>query len=628
MAGGILGTAITGLVAFQRSLETTSHNIANVNTEGYSRQKVELATFPEAFIGGSFLGQGVIVTNISRNYDQFLSTQLRSSTSAFKNVEQYQRLASQVDNIMADPSTGMGPAMNAFFKSVQGVASDPSSIPARQTLLSQAEVLTQRFNTMNGRFDELRSQVNNDLQGDINNINEYATAIAELNGRIANDLGRSSGLQQPNDLLDQRDEMVRKLSELVDVTVIPQATGMYSVFIGKGQPVVLDRSSSQFSLQTADGDPEKLDITIKTSTTEKQVITGQLNGGKIKGSLDFRDQVLDPAQQKLGGIAVGLAMEINAIHAKGIDLDGHGDPLDANGDGILGTNFFKFTGSAEVPVTPLSKNQGGLQVSATFNDTNINPLGASASDIDSSDYVLSFDGANYALTRVHDNQVIALTAQTINSPPDPVQVPASNVRLVPVNPLVKLPGIDLKIDSATTAAAGDQFLIRPTYNAADRLTLNLTDPRQIAAATNIETDPVTGKPVPLLDATTGSPVIDAAGNPVYKVLPGVVQGDNRNILLLAGLENRTTMLKDTATFQDAYGQIVSSVGTFTHAANLSASAQEALLNNAKSANDSVSGVNLDEEAANLIKFQQAYQAAAQLISTTNTLFDKLLSSVQ
>lgn len=628
MAAGVLGTAITGLLAFQRSMETTGHNIANVNTEGYSRQRVDLATFPETFTGGSFLGQGVNVVNIGRSYDQFLTNQFRSSTSAFNKADQYQKLATQVDNILADPATGMAPAMNEFFSSVQGVANDPSSVPARQTMLSQAEILAQRFNTMNNRFGELRAQTNKDLQGSINDINTYAASVANLNGRIASELGRSSGGQEPNDLLDQRDQMLSKLSELVDVTVIPQASGMLSVFIGKGQPLVLDKINSQFSLQPAEGDPEKLDVVMVTASTGKQVITDQISGGKLKGSLSFRDEVLDPVQKNLGRVAAGLAMEMNAIQAKGVDLDGKGDPLDANADGILGMNFFKFTGSSVVPVTPLSKNTGSLSVSAAFNDTNINPLGASATDLDSSDYLLQFDGANYSLTRMDDNQVIALTIQAINSPPDPVQVPATNVRLVPLNASVKLPGIDLKMDSATTANAGDQFLIRPTYSAADRIALNLTDPRQIAAATNVETDPVTGSPVPLIDPSTGSPVLDTMGNPVYKVLPGIVHGDNRNALLMAALENKSLMLKGTATFQDAYGQIVSKVGTLTHAANLSSSAQEALLNNAKSANDSVSGVNLDEEAANLIKFQQSYQAAAQLISTTNTLFDKLMSAVQ
>lgn len=627
MSGGMLGTALTGLMAFRRSMETTSHNISNVNTDGYSRQKVDLATFPETFTGGSFLGQGVSVTNISRSYDQFLTTQLRTSTSTFNDVDQFQKLAAQVDNILADPATGMSPALKSFFDATHEVADDPSSVPARQTLLSEAEILTQRFNLMNNRFGELRQQINKDTEGVVNTINTYSSTIADLNKRISADLGRSSGIQEPNDLLDQRDEAIRKLSELVDVTAIAQPNGMINVIIGKGQPLVLDALSSRFALQPSDGDLEKMDIVLQSKADGNQIITQQISGGKLNGILRFRNEVLDPAQHKLGSVAAGLAMQFNAIHAKGVDLEGNGDPLDANGDGYLGANFFKFNGSTQVPATALSGNTGNLAVSATFNDSNINPLGATAADLDTSDYLLKFDGTNYSLTRVSDNQNIALTQQAITSPPDPVQVPATTVRLVPLASNTKLPGIDLKIDSATAAAAGDQFLIRPSYAAAGQISVNLTDPKQIAAATNIETDPVTGKPVQLKDAS-GLPVVDALGNPVYKVIPGVVQGDNRNALLLAALENKSGMLNGTATLQDAYGQIVAKVGTLTHAANVSAAAHEALLNNAKSAVDSVSGVNLDEEAANLIKFQQAYQAAAQAISVTNNLFDKIMAAVQ
>ena len=606
MAGGILGTAVSGLMAFQRSLDTTGHNIANANTDGYSRQRVDLATRPAMFTGGSYLGQGVNITNISRSYDQFLTNQVRLSSSAFGEVDQYQQLAGQVDNILADSTTGMSPAIKSFFNAVHTATDDPTSIPARQVMLSEGEIVVKRFNTMNSRFESLRSEVNKDITLKVEDINKYAAQLADLNYQISVDIGRSSGNQQPNDLLDQRDLILSKLSLLVDVAVVPQSNGMVSVFIGQGQALVLDKSSSVLTTQTTQFDPTKLDIAMM-GPTGPEVITSQISGGSLKGTLRFRDEILDPAQQKLGSVAAGIAMEFNAIHSKGFDLDGNGDPLDQIGAvGVLGSDFFKFTGTAEVPVIASSKNIGNLTATATFNDTNINPTGASASDLDVSDYVLQYDGANYSLMRVNDRQVTALQTQLIFSPPDPVQVPPTNVRLVPVSAAVKLPGIDLKIDSATLAVAGDEFLIRPTYTAATKIATNLTDPRQIALATN--------------------QAVDSNGNSYF--VNGPLPGDNRNGLSLVALENKTGMMKNTGTFQDAYGQIVSAVGTLTHSANVSAAAQETLLNNAKETAQNLSGVNLDEEAANLMKFQQAYQAAAQVISISKTMFDSLISAAR
>lgn len=607
MASGILGTAVSGLMAFQRSLDTTGHNIANAATEGYSRQRVDLGTRPAQFTGGSYLGQGVNINNISRSYDQFLTNQVRVSSSAFGEVDQYQQLAGQVDNLLADPSTGMAPAMKEFFNAVHAATDDPSSIPARQTMLSESEILTQRFNMMNTRFESLRLEANKSMTGIVNTINSYASELAGLNNRIAIDIARSTGNQEPNDLLDQRDLLLSKLSSLVDVSVVPQSNGMMNVFIGQGQALVLDKTSSSLTVLASEFDPGKLDVALLGPTGKTQVITSQITGGSLKGVLRFSDEILDPAQQKLGSVAAGIAMEFNAIHSKGFDLDGNGDPLDTKGTaGVLGEDFFKFTGNEEIPIIASPKNTGNLAVLANFNDININPTGASASDLDDSDYLLNFDGTNYSLMRVNDRQVIALQIQAITSPPDPVQVPATNVRLVPVSANAKLPGIDLKVDSATTPVAGDQFLIRPTYNTAAKIAGNLTDPRQIALATN--------------------EAKDSAGNSYY--VNGPMAGDNRNGLILAGLENKAGMMKNTGTFQDTYGQVVSKVGTLTHSANVSAAAQETLLNNAKEASQNLSGVNLDEEAANLMKFQQAYQAAAKVISVTNTLFDTLINATR
>ena len=579
MGNGMLGIAVSGLNAFQRSIETTSHNISNVNTEGYSRQRVELATTLPEFSGAGYMGTGVKTTNIARSYDQFINGQLRSSTSAFGEVDHYKSYASQVDNLLADSTTGMESVIQGFFNSVNDVANDPSSVAVREVMLSEAKNLSHRFATIGERFEELKAQINSDLKTMTQTINSYTEGIADLNKRISADLGRVNGQKEPNDLMDKRDTLLRKLSELVDVTVIPQDSGMVTVVMNNGQSLVMDGVATKVGTQSHEFDPTKLDIILIPEGEEPQVITNRISGGKLAGALRFRDEVLEPAQQKLGAIAAGIAMEVNAVHETGFDLDGN-----------AGQAFFKFNGVTEVPAIAVSTNTSTAIVKAAFNNINTNPAGASSADLDTSDYLLKYDGASYTLTRMSDETVIPLIASA--------GLPAI---LTPTNPTDKLPGITLEINSVP--AVDDQFFIRPTYQAVNNLTLNTIDPRKIAAATNLDADGVT-------------------------LLPGAMPGDNRNALSLAALANKSSMLGGTASFQETYGQVVSKVGGLTHAADISATAQESLLERANEARENISGVNLDEEAANLIKFQQSYQAAAQAISTASSLFDSVLGAVR
>ena len=574
MASGMLGTAITGLQAFQRSLETTSHNIANVNTEGYSRQRVDLVTSKEHMIGVGYLGTGVTINNISRSYDQFITTQLRSSTAAYGDVDKYSQLASQVDNILADPAVGMEPAIKNFFNAVNDATDDPSSIPARQVLLSETEILSGRFDTMNSRFEQIREQINSDMVVMADEISAYAATIADLNERIANEQGRPNGNQQPNDLLDKRDTVLNQLAELVDISVVPSNSNMVNVFMGKGQILVLDTVFNSVVTQPSEFDPTKLDIGIKTAAGNIGIVTNQVTGGALAGTLRFRDEVLDPAQQRLGSVAASIAMEFNSIHEAGFDLDGNAGTLFFKGQGI---------GTEPIPVAVSATNSTGSSVTAMFDNTNI-------TNIDYSDYQLDVTaGPVYTLTRSVDNTSITLTD-------------SGGGVLVATLPDT-LPGISITSAGLT---AGDSFLIRPTYSAASTIDQGLTDSREIALATNA--------------------AIDSSGNSY--VITGPMPGDNRNGLALAGLENKQGMIGGTASFQDGYGLIVSEVGVLTSSAKIATAAQETLLNNAKSAWGNVSGVNLDEEAANLIKFQQSYQAAAQMIAVSDNLFNALLGAVR
>ncbi|WP_415879070.1 flagellar hook-associated protein FlgK [Methylomonas sp. TEB] len=553
MAIGILGNALSGLTAFQRSLETTSNNISNANTEGYSRQRVELATRPEQFTGNGYMGNGVEVANITRSYDQFISNQVRSSTATFHDIDSFYTLSSQIDNITADETTGLAPAMKSFFDAVDSVANDPSSVAARQVMLTEAESQTQQFNTMSARFGDLRKRVNDNITSSVQELNGFAKTLAELNVKIVSDIGRSSGKQMPNELMDQRDLLLTKIAEKADVSYVAQADGSYNVFIGKGQPLVLGSAASTLSVV---GDSN--DVNQKLIMLNGQDISKQLSGGEISGNLRFRDQVLDPAQQQLGLLATGLATEFNNIHKAGYDINGN-------------TNVAFFDLNSPTPQVKATVSDSTLVVSSAFvAPTSASGLGAAYR----LDVTATVPAATFSLTNLSDNTTTTgLSAATLAT------TAATN-------------GFSISF-SGGSLTSGDSFQISPNFNAAAKIKVNaaITNPRQIAAA-----------------SATGLP------------------GDNSNALKLANLETQAKMFGGKASFTQVYGQMISDVGSQTHAASVGRTAQETLLKQATSAKENVSGVNLDEEAANLINFQNSYQAAAKAVSVANSLFDTLIGA--
>ena len=554
MSIGILSSALSGLTAFQRSLETTSNNISNVNTEGYSRQRAELTSLPEQYTGSGYLGSGVRVDNIMRSYDQFISGQVRSSTSAFQEVDSYHQLASQIDNLTADESTGLSPAINEFFDAVSDVANDPTSIPSRQVLLDQADALTHHFNNMSERFSDLRQQVNSNLSNAVEELNGYAAAVAKLNLKIADDIGRASGKQLPNELMDQRDVLLNKIAEKADISVVSQADGTVSVFMGQGQPLVTGGYSSTLSLTDSKTEPDRKEILLMN-----QDISKLLSGGEIYGNLRFRDEVLDPAQRQLGLLATGLATEFNSIHQAGFDLTGN-----------TGVIFFDL-GTPQVQVASKAQNSA-LVATATFVTPTV------ATDLAARyrlDVTATVPAPNYTLTNLSNN----------------TSIPGlDNTTLAAL-----APNIGFSVSFTGTLTTNDSFEFSPVFDAAKNFKLNpaITTPGQIAAASNLN-----------------------------------LKGDNSNALKLAGMASTKFMLGGTQSLTVVYDQLVADVGSKTHTASVSRTAQDVLLNQATGARENIAGVNLDEEAANLIKFQNSYQAAARAVSVANSLFETLIGAVR
>ncbi|MDP2266761.1 MAG: flagellar hook-associated protein FlgK [Thiobacillus sp.] len=542
MASNILGIGQSALAAAQVGLNTTGHNIANAATPGYSRQVVVQSAAMAQDFGFGFLGQGTEISTVKRIYNEYLGTQVRSAQTAKSGMDSYYGQIRQIDNMLADPTSGLSPVLQNFFGGIQELASNPSSIPARQAALSSAESLVARFQSMANRLDEMADGVNSQIVSSTANINTYAVQIAQLNDAIGR-AQRATG-QPPNDLLDQRDQLVLDLGKEIKATVVKQGDGDYNIFIGNGQPLVVGGKTYTLSNVSSPTNPEKIEVAY-TAANGSTVIVGEsgLTGGKLGGLIEFRNKTLEPAQNAVGRLAIGLGSTFNAQHQLGFDLNG-----------VAGGDFF----TVPAPFVGASgTNTGTAAISASI--SNVNAL-------TTSDYQMSYDGASYTVTRLSDK-----TSTTFTSFPQTID------------------GVDLDLVSGS-AAAGDIFLIRPTAKGASGMGMAITDPADIAAA-----------------AVTGA------------------VGDNRNALALGALQTAKTLGNGTATYQGAFSQLVSQVGNKTRELELTSSASGNLLSELTASMQAESGVNLDEEATNLLRYQQAYQAAAKSMQIAGELFDMLLS---
>ena len=637
MGTNIFNIGVSGLAAAQAGLLTTGHNISNASTPGFNRQQIVQSTNTPQFTGAGFLGQGTNVSTVKRLYSQFLSSQTLSAQTRLSELNAYADQVRQIDALLADPSAGLSTALNDFFRGVHEVAANPASIPARQSMLSLSQALVGRFQSVDSRLNEIRDGVDTQMASALSDINSYSRQIAELNQRII--LAQAAGPGQPaNDLLDQRDQLVLQLNQEVRVTTVTEDDGSLSVFVGNGQAVVIGAQSFDLAAIQSGEDASRLTVGITLMSGGTAALPeSMISGGTLGGLLAFRSESLDPAQNALGRVAIGLAESFNAQHRLGQDLTG-----------AIGGNFF--TAPAPQVLYPNNPLNGGTAV--------IGVAVASASNLTTSDYRLTANGGgNYTLVRLSDNTTLFAAAalpQTVD-------------------------GLTISL-AAGAANAGDAFLIQPTRAAATDIAVALTDARSIAAAAPIRTaasnantgtasvsaGSVNGPPPVNANLTqtvtitfdnppttfdvvgvgTGNPAnvaYTAGGNITYNGWTIQISGtpaagdvftisansagvsDNRNALLLAGLQTSRTLAGGTATYQSAYSQIVSDVGNKTRETEVTITAQESIFKQAQDAQQSLSGVNLDEEAANLLRYQQAYQASGKMIEIASKLFDTLLA---
>ena len=626
-----LRTGLSGLLAFQRAIATTAHNISNANTEGYSRQRVELTARPTTSMGFGFIGHGVQVDSVERIQDQFTEIRLQQTSSEQARTSTYHSMISRIDSLIADDNASLSPVMENFFNAVQDLNSNPGSTASRNAMLNAANNLAGRFNTLQGQFDGLQGEVNSRIGASVSEINSLASNIATLNNEIVAAQGQANG-HPPNDLLDQRGQLLSDLSQLTSITTLPQDNGAVNVFIGNGLNLVVGNQAQALSTIQDPAQPEKKQVALQT-INGTQLVNDKLTGGSLGGLMDFQREALDPAINELGRIAAVMSDSFNQQHQQGVDLNGN-----------MGGNFFSVP---QPTVSSRSFNAGTGAVTATFTDVTA---------LSASDYQLGFDGSNYTLTRLSDN------TQVSGGLP------------------LAMDGLEVNISGAP--AAGDSFMIRPTAKAARGFSVSLKDASKIAMASPLRSEaPVSNlgtasvTPPQILDTsnpdfsdtveirfnspantydvvnvTDGSTLssgvaytdggdIDIQGwrvqvngapqaGDVFRIEASTGgSANNRNGQLLAGMQD-LSLVGGTAKLQESYASLVGQVGSQTRQAEINSRSMDGLLTQAREARESVSGVNLDEEAINLTRYQQAYQAAAQVITTANSMFDTLLNAVR
>jgi len=677
MGSGLIGTGLTGLHAAQLALQTTEHNIANVNTPGFSRQRTLQVGNPGVLSGSGFIGQGTRVATVERMYDKFLSEQVNRAQARASELTSYHQQLAQIDNMLADSATGLSPVLQEFFQVVQQSAANPGQLAVRQAMVSSAQGLAARYRSLGEQLGQIADGVNEQIATTVEGINSYAEQIAALNQSVV--LAEASTGQPANDLRDTRDQLVLDLNKLIKTSTTAAPDGSINVFVGSGQQLVVGARALTLTVAPSAADPNTLAVGLRTAAGATQEIPEKLlAGGGLGGLLSFRRESLSPAINDLGRNAASFALTFNAQSALGQDLLGQSQ-LSAAPNSFAPNVFTLFPPA----VTASTRNPvGSPLVSASFIDPP--PFkGNFYTDLGSSDYRLSSDGTNVTLTRLADSKVwtgadVSAVTTLLASDPQgftlassaplpagssyliqPVRDAASGIAVnsaVAADPrLLALAGPlrtssaasntgSATVSAATTGpgytAAAAALPIAVTYQSGGlqnfpvgaRVSIDGGAPVLIAAATD-RVPYTSGANITLVGSVAATPpvgfnfTISGVPNNGDTFVIGRNSGataDGRNALALGQLQTQDTMSGKTDSFLDSYGQLVSAAGSRTRQMEVRAEAQQVMLEQAVSSRESFSGVNLDEEAANLIRYQQAYQAAAKTLQVATSLFDTIL----
>ncbi len=627
MPTGVLGTGTSALMAFQRALATVGHNVANAATPGYSRQRVEFVARPgQASQFG--VGQGVDVDSLRRLADGLVYARQLDSASEMGRLTQMSGLASRVDGLITGTDTGLSTVWSGFFNAAKGVMANPTSSAARDQMLASGKQLATRWNLLDNQLGQIGNDVESSLKDRVDSANRLAGELANLNRDIV-----AAGPNVAPDLLDQRDLRAGQLAALVGAETIMQDNGAMNVFTTGGQPMVLGTKAMQLTVMPDPYQASRSQLAVQTDAGAVVLPNGALSG-EIGGLLEFRSGVLDPARAELGRLATAFAMTFNQVQRGGTDYAGN-----------PGSDLFT------LPPPQVNSHAGNDPASSASFTASVGNVGA----LTGKNVVLNFDGTSWSAARADTGQVMPMTGTGASGDPFVVD------------------GVELLLSG--TAVAGDRFLLQPTATAAAGIRLAVDDSSKIAAASPMSvgldtantgditggaaqiTNPAlyasfTSANITFLDANTysvdggpptayspGAAIVGsgwslvlngtpAAGDEINLGRTGPRSSDNGNARLLAVVDAKDVLNGGTTDVTAGISQLAGRVGGDARQAKLNLNAQQAIDNQVSAERESVSGVNLDEEAADMMRFQQAYQAAAQVIATADTMFQTLLSAVR
>lgn len=677
----LISIGLSGLNASQTALAITGNNIANAAVSGYSRQQTIQTTGPSHNIGAGFVGTGTTLSDVRRIYNAYLDNQLQTATSLNTDAAAFQDQITGIDKLLADSSTGISSVLTAFFSALQTASAKPSDMASRQLLLTQAQTLSNRFNSISSEMSKQNSSINSQLETLSGQVNKLTSSIADLNKQITQ---LSASGASPNNLLDARSEAVRQLNELVGVTV-QERDGNYDVYMGNGQSLVTGNRANTLSAVPSAADKSQYSLQINYPNFSSDV-TSVASGGQIGGLLRYRNDVLNPSMNELGRVALVVADSINSQLGQG---------LDANGQ--FGSALFSSINSAAA-ISQRSLASSNNSAGSGNLDVTIANSGA----LTTYDYEVKFTGPNQYSVRRSDGTDMGSFDLTTTPPPvidgftlalnggglaagdsfkvSPARSAAGSINTVltdanklafagPINGVVgsgntgsgtiTQPNLGDKLDiygGADTALIQDSIKhsmpVRMVFQAASGGTQGYTlyDAKGNSIGTGTIVPGQDNKltiNVPMLDAT-GAPILDGSGNPRTFSVETTVGGspatndsftfgfnadgksDNRNAQALLGLQTKSTVGLNSGTgssFTSSYASLVERVGAKANQAKIDTVATKAVLDSAKESRNGVSGVNLDDEAANLIKFQHYYTASSQIIKAAQETFSILINAL-
>ncbi|POD92059.1 flagellar hook-associated protein FlgK [Pectobacterium odoriferum] len=559
----LINTAMSGLKGAQVALSTVSNNISNQAVTGYSRQNAILEQAISSSTSAGYIGNGVNVVSINRQYNEFITNQLRAAQTTSSSVSAYYEQISKIDNLLASSTTSLSSTIQGFFSNLQNLTSNAGDSATRQTVLGKAEGLVNQFKVTDKYLRDMDSGLNTQIQSTVGQINTYTDQIASLNNEITKLMGANSGTM-PNDLLDQRDLLVDQLNKLVGVDVTVQDGIVYNVALKNGTNLVQAGTSNELVAIGSSNDPTRLTIGYKDQTNDVVSLNeSTLTGGSLGGLLSFRTETLDEARGQLGQLALAFADAFNTQHQQGYDRNG-----------VKGGDFFSF---GKAVVLNDSKNGGNAALTPSYTDTK---------DVQATNYAIKYDGANWQVTRLSDNSKFTAAVDTSDNS-------------------LNFDGIKMAITG--TPATNDSFLLKPVNDVIIDMAVAVSDPNKIAAA-SVKLD------------ENGAPALDGSGNPVFG---GV--SDNTNAKALLALQNEK-IVGGKASVSGAYASLVGSIGNQTSTLKINNTSQQNVVKQLTAEQQSVSGVNLDEEYGDLMRYQQYYMANAQVIKTAQSIFDALLAA--